>query len=193
MRVFFLGLLLCVGGVAFANEIVYFGDDNSGFEIEIPPGIKPSWNISNFENGKELTFLSTDEFSAEDMFIIVLGKIPLDCENYVYEPMYSLIIDQIEENLPLGKLYVDTDGLYIQAQSMPGLTSEQGLVDRIRFYLASEFLEDEILADLHLFVKDGNAYAVVTGVYYDSFYLDYYEEDLDSFSEAVIRTMQFKT
>jgi len=188
MKTLWLSLILALGVNLFAQETSLFRDEDSGLVLEIPPGFKQTWNISNLETGLEMTVFNSDGRDT-DVFMIMIGKLPLiSLWSEPMEAFYPIIMSQIEEVLSLGKIYVDKDGVVFQAETLPGYSSDCYFGKRIRMFLGSDEMFEELFMDVHFFIENQQACAVVTGVFPDAD-----EEDLDAFSQSVLESVRFVT
>jgi len=177
MRSLFLALIFSCG--VFAENI--YRDECLEMEIQVPEGLHQTWNIHNCQTGLSLTVFNT--YMVEDDFnVIVLAKIPFVMTDEQSVDVLELLLNEFCSSFSSeGELFLEND-YYVEP--MAPISSD--FSHRFRVHIGDEDCEDEILMDLHLFSKNDHSCVIVTGgLEFDN------AEDLEAFSQAVIRNVKF--
>jgi hypothetical protein len=164
-------LLTCFGITIFGSDTTLFRDEDTGFVMQIPTGVKRTWNLSHSENGIELVVFQNEE----DFSFIAFGKLPLtDVLGEGSEGLYPFVFEEMQE------LFGDEESA-ITLEVLPSLADQEYAASRIRIRLEDE--EEGVCLDLHSFLVDTNSIHIATGVYARP------ESELDQFTYDVLSTV----
>ena len=184
MKTLFLSLLLCFGVNLCADYGTIFRDEDTGLVMQIPPGLKRTWNISNCDNGMEFNVFQSD-FTDEKFFAIILGKLPKT--NFLEEEsgeMLALVIDELQSTLSEGGTFFDeTD---IESFELELLPSDDYIGQRLRLHISDEDMEVSVHIDLFFFEVEDCLCLLATGIFPEGDPLE-----LEEFTSRLIASIMF--
>ncbi len=183
MRMLFLMFMTCFGVTLFASEGTIFRDEDTGFVMEIPAGMKRTWNISNSDNGMEITVFEPIE-SGEKVCVVTTGKVPLKAmTGEGSEGLFPFMIEQVKATM---QTLQEDEELPFQIEELPSLANEEYCGQRFRLCIMDEDWDEPIRVDVHAFVVETYSFVVTTLV---SPCVD--EEELDDFTNMILGGVRF--
>lgn len=180
MRTLLLALLTCFGITAFGSDTTLFRDEDTGFVMQIPDGVKRTWNLSHSENGIELIVFQKEE-DEEKFFFIGFVKLPLtDVLGEGSEGLYPFVFEEMQE------IFCDSqdEESTITLEVLPSLADQEYGASRMRMRIEGEE-EEAVVFDVHSFLVDTNSVHIATGGYLST------ESDLDQFTFDVLSSVFF--
>lgn len=180
MKTFLLLLVLSIH--AFGNHL--YRDEEIDLVIQVPDNLIQTWNISNNQNGLSITVFNTDDEN-DEAHVLVVAKFPMQ---EIYEDevvdILPLLFEQFYQDFSNNESSYLLEEVSCHIEKLMPLSPE--FSDRYRVHFCIQEVEEVIRMDLHLFVRNGQSCALVTGGL-ESIISD----NLDDFSEEVIQNTRF--
>lgn len=191
MRNILLSCALCLTVPVFSESPpIEYVNQESGFSIWLPKDFKHSWQIRNFDIGLEVNVFFEREYPfADHEYFAVIAQLPLSCTCCFDELEFmSMVIGELD-NIPIGNIYIERDGMVLQATPMPtiGLNGVEG--QRMHMDLSWDKDRDEtVIAEAQFFVRGSHAFMVLIG----SMLRDCdCPESLEKFTQEVCQSIRF--
>lgn len=186
MKIFYLSLALFWGTALFSSDKTLFRDEDTGFVMQVPAGIKRTWSLSNCENGMEINIFQTEE-NEEQFSLIAIAKCPLSgLVGEEGEALYPFLAEEFKGFMEEEGEDLDFD---FQMTQLPSLAEEKYRGQRYRISFGEDEEdeeEDRFTLDIHAFLIDSYSYIVVTTTYPCE-----WGDELDHFTKQVLKNVHF--